>query len=569
MVAVAAGAGTIQAAIAANPNGTVFELAAGLFRVNSIPQPKQGQRFTGALNPDGSRATLMKGSQDISGNTWTSGTIGGKSYWYTPMPGLTQIMNGNRANPGANPWGDGDNSPARDQSGNNDTHEIFFNDVRLFHVTIDPTLTPNGLAAIGPDKYFIDWTSFASPRVYIGNNPSGQTVELSVIEHAFEALSGRTGVIIENVEITQFANKAGSGGGAIEAKANGSGWEIRNVHVHHTHGRGIGLGVDSLIYNSISNYNGQMGISPQGRADIQWSQVKFNNNLHFPTGWEAGGIKFGNSQWSVVRWCDISNNDGNGVWMDVASRYGVIEDNKVWDNSHQGIMWEISHEAVIRRNDCRRNGLGRGIRSVGYGSQILVASSGSIVDEGTYPTDAAWTNPSGAYKGTRGVIVEDNLIECADSSQWGNGIAVMQQARLQHQNFGPHYTKDVTVRGNHILMWGSAAQSGIWADTDGLAHYDPFAAIANNVWEDNTYEADPSAQRWRRSSGGATFAQFQAEGYDVGGTAITPASNLGAPVWVKRNGEWQHTIPRQRVSGAWVKAARFRGRSGGAWVPVP
>ena len=51
----------------------------------------------------------------------------------------------------------------------------------------------------------------------------------------------------------------------------------------------------------------------------------------------------------------VHHNAGAGIWFDSDNTGAVIEGNRIEDNGHVGIWYEISGDAVIRNNAVRRN----------------------------------------------------------------------------------------------------------------------------------------------------------------------------------------------------------------------
>ena len=85
---------------------------------------------------------------------------------------------------------------------------------------------------------------------------------------------------------------------------------------------------------------------------------RYNNNLGYDEGWEAGGMKFVVTRgWGAplrVARNTVVNNFGPGIWTDCDSIGLIYEDNIVMNNSAGGIFHEISFGAVRSRATGRR-----------------------------------------------------------------------------------------------------------------------------------------------------------------------------------------------------------------------
>ena len=84
--------------------------------------------------------------------------------------------------------------------------------------------------------------------------------------------------------------------------------------------------------------------------------------------WDVGQV--------TVRNAYVHDNDCRGLWADINAHNALIENNLVEDNSAEGILIEISQDAVIRNNRVYRNG----IRAKGWywDGGITVAASSNV-----------------------------------------------------------------------------------------------------------------------------------------------------------------------------------------------
>ena len=153
----------------------------------------------------------------------------------------------------------------------------------------------------------------------------------------------------------------------------------------------------------------------------------------------------------------VHGNHGPGIWFDIDNDDNLIEDNEIWDNLAEGIFYEISAGATIRRNHIRN--CGQGHAGWVWGSGIVIAAS-------------------------KNCTIEDNMVEHCK-----NGIVFMQQKRGNHAS-GDHKGEVRTVyggrvRNNKIIQSGA---SGVAQDNGDQKVFE------DQVWAGNHY--DPARFAW-------------------------------------------------------------------------
>jgi Bacterial Ig domain/Right handed beta helix region len=226
------------------------------------------------------------------------------------------------------------------------------------------------------------WFDYTNHTIYFHRNPSGHTVETSVLETMFQP-NGVNGVILQNLTIQEFAAPTDAGAidpsfGSTVSSTASLNWTIQNCYLTLNHGSGIRGAFGMQILNNVSTGNGQFGfgggipagssITPSGLV-IQSNTVSYNNYAHVSPAYGAGGIKFGNTADAVIRANNITRNIGDGLHFDVNSINPLIHGNKVTYNADpastgSGIEFEISNvgisnpSAIIRNNIIQYNGTG-------------------------------------------------------------------------------------------------------------------------------------------------------------------------------------------------------------------
>ena len=151
-------------------------------------------------------------------------------------------------------------------------------------------------------------------------------------------------------------------------------------------------------------------------STISGNRLTGNNTTGADPGNEAGGIKLGQSSDVTISGNEVGGNDGVGIWCDVGCARVTISDNRVHDNTHQGILYEISSGGSITGNVAWENGWHH--TAWGWGGGIVISSSGTTDVSGN---TVAWNadgitvlsqDRSGAPAVT-GNRVDDNVIAIA------------------------------------------------------------------------------------------------------------------------------------------------------------
>ncbi len=185
----------------------------------------------------------------------------------------------------------------------------------------------------------------------------------------------------------------------------------------------------------------------------------------------------------TVRSCHSHHNGGPGIWFDGDNRGSVISDNVVEQNTHAGIMYEISLSALITGNTAVGNGtVHKGV----YGAGILVLSSSDV--------------------------------EIANNTVTGNseGILAHQEDRGSGA-FGVYEVKNLWVHDNTVTQ--PVGYSGMLNFMGNNA----MLYSLNNRFDNNHYDVRGNATPFYPGSlSGTTIAAWQALGQDVHSTFTGP-----------------------------------------------
>ncbi len=291
-------------------------------------------------------------------------------------------------------------------------------------------------------------------------------------EHAFRSNGDR--VVIRGFEIRNYSPRIQFG--AIHG--DGSSWIVENNDVHDNATVGILVSDGNVVVrgNNIHN-NGQLGLAVDFTTNglVEGNTIAFNNpDQAYDWGFEAGGTKFWSNTGLVIRGNWVHHNNGPGLWADTDNIGLVYEENTVEDNYANGIMHEVSYDAVIRYNLVRRNGYGH--EAWLWGSGILLSTSGNVEVYGN--------------------VVQDNY----------NGITMVQQDRGSGA-YGPRIVENNNVHDNTIIdsgLSGAAEDVG----NDGIF-------FRNNRFQGNDYRGSSG---WEWDGGEVSWDEWRSYGHDTGGS---------------------------------------------------
>ena len=226
---------------------------------------------------------------------------------------------------------------------------------------------------------------------------------------------------LDSVIVREYAS--GYQGAAIQPDTHASGWVVRNVSALHNGWAGL-LAADGMrILGGHYNDNDQLGIGGNAATGIvldgldadlntfDGPELARNHTLHADCQWEGGGMKWDAGQ-VTIRNAYVHDNDCRGLWADMNAHDALLEHNLVEDNRTEGIVMEISQDAVIRNNLI----YGNGVRNEGWywDSGILAAASFNIEVYGN--------RLSGNYNGITGV--QQNRFDSTPPAHLLNGFHV-------------------------------------------------------------------------------------------------------------------------------------------------
>jgi len=336
------------------------------------------------------------------------------------------------------------------------------------------------LATLTTDR---DWfLNRANNKVYLRADPSGRLAEMggpsrTAIECAPLGRPWPLGVVIEDLVIDKYPCPP-----QVGAVRLAEGGVIRRCVVTRSHSYGVQLMLGaSLVQDCYLADNAMCGIGGTGiGATIEGCEIAHNVwSLFAGLAWDNGGVKVAGTRDTTFRRNYIHHNKGPGLWWDIKTTLMLVEDNIVEFNDWEGILMEISEQAVIRRNICRWNGVFH--RRNLWGAQICVQNGSSARIHHNYiETGPDFNSPYGSRQG----IIVINQVDRA----WDQGVFQ-----------GDFSTHDIDVY-NNLLIMPNGGHSGVDYGTLGWNTYDDFLA-ADLYWRNNRYLAGRALDHrwsWRR-----------------------------------------------------------------------
>jgi hypothetical protein len=356
-------------------------------------------------------------------------------------------------------------------------------------------------------------------QVLLGDDPTGHVVE--VVTRGAWVRTASSGVTIRGFHMRNAGAGFQYGGLSNEGFDD---WTASDNVLSSTHGSPVALRGGSrlqVLRNDISA-GGEMGISGgQSVGVLVDSNHIHDNGTLTNVGWGAGGIKFGGMRDVTLRANEIDHNHGMGAWCDVHCANWIATGNKVHDNTHAGLMFEISDGATISGNSVWSNGWQW--TSFIWGAGILVSSSTNAQVTGN---TVAWSYAGISVVSTTrtdrppslsGNVVRDNIIarDIGPTSYfWGN------------QFLG---NADDVGGVDQSSAKPVLAPNNYWSDRPEA--YPPVRFSAANVaqWQLSAFNRQTGDNRSRYLSNAEAYAALQAAGIPTGPVPPPPPTLTPTP----------------------------------------
>jgi hypothetical protein len=333
------------------------------------------------------------------------------------------------------------------------------------------------VAALGPGSFVIDRDA---DRIYLADDPSGRTVEVSSRRRALMLAAGASGSTVEGLTITGFSPRHLDGKAAVVLDA-ATDVVLRDVVVTRSSAAGlVAVGADRLLLERVSLVdNGARGMSGDRLADlvIRRSRFEGNNTERFDandcgsgTFCVLAGAKLTRSVGVEVSFSVFSHNRATGFWCDLDCRDLVFVANHAAGNQRHGAYYEVSEAAVIEANIFAENGEA-GVKA--SGSRDVRVAHNTFVGNGAHVNVGADYRPGtiGFHASPdthmRNIDLVDNVF--AETTQRAVTIdpVNVDAAPSTWQRLG-------IVAGNlHLLVDGEAGAEWRFRTDDGRFELDP------------------------------------------------------------------------------------------------
>jgi len=193
-------------------------------------------------------------------------------------------------------------------------------------------------------------------------------------------------VTIEHLTIEHFGSIGDNQTQGVVNHTSGSGWTIEYDTIQDNGGAGVMVGSQDVVrYNCLAD-NGQYGFSaysttgPVRGVEVQDNEVAGNDAYNWtkadPGCGCSGGAKFWDTRGAVVTGNYVHDNHNVGLWVDTDNAGFDISGNYISHNAAEGLVYEVSYNALISHNTFTDNAWSEGARIDFPDSAIYVSESG-------------------------------------------------------------------------------------------------------------------------------------------------------------------------------------------------
>lgn len=276
----------------------------------------------------------------------------------------------------------------------------------------------------------------AGDRIWIGDNPTGKTVEASNLSWALY-FNRANGSSLRDVTIRRYATE-GADMGAVRAYANNL--VLSGVTIELNAFSGVSaMGQNIVIRDSRFIDNGYLGVHAH-QVDtfvVERSAVLGNNKAGFDAWHAAGGLKVTEGWGITVRDSDVSRNDGPGIWTDIDTRYVTVARNMVEGNGRSGIQIELTQNVNVVSNVTLDNGEA--------GIWVLESPDVAVYHNASYRNETELRVLEGPRRDLRNIVIRNNIL--------GEGRAD-QQALLMVDDWTENRSfEQMGVTSNYNAFW--------------------------------------------------------------------------------------------------------------------
>jgi parallel beta helix pectate lyase-like protein len=327
--------------------------------------------------------------------------------------------------------------------------------------------TPTGGTLDVSGCLFRESVTIAKPMTLKGGIIDGRNTSGTVVRQ-YWLLIDADDVTVDGTEMRYVDDAPLARDGGLRVADGRNRPTIKNCNLHHATYAPLAVGSanNALVQNCDIHDGGALGVHAGANGGGSGNRLIgnriYNNNTaeRYSAEWESGGVKATVQTNMVMDGNEVWGNHGPGLWCDIYCRGTRYTNNRIHDNTHAGIMEEVSYDGVITGNATWRNGFGKNVW--GWGTGILVSSStGTTVSGNT----SAWNARScisvisqdrqdwPAVKPYRNITVRDNTCATPDD-KWG--IAWLEDWS------GPLFNSGNGNSGASNRYWFPTVEDGRW-----------------------------------------------------------------------------------------------------------
>lgn len=348
-------------------------------------------------------------------------------------------------------------------------------------------------AAVVPGTFYVD---YANNKLYIGNNPSGKTVEATVREIALDLKKNRnsnpSNTVVRGLGFAHYAENG------IELLKTPDVTIENNTFVWNgVRGIQFRQSTDAIVRGNTFSYNGMHGIRGGWAHNmlLENNTFSYNNIEHFSQVWSAAGIKVINTDGAVWRHNLFEHNIGSGMWLDESSTDATVVNNTIRFNEMMGVMFELSHKAIIANNVIHHNHVG-----------VMIADS----------SNARVYNNTMSMNGSQ-VIVKDSRRKNTDPKEIASGARWITHSNVFKNNIFSNATGSSLLEASDCSTFQSSPS--MIADINYNGYYDISSSKGLIKWSlgrSNCSLKYPSLAAFKSASG------FEQNGLFGGSSAVNP-----------------------------------------------
>lgn len=513
---------TIKAAVSKSPSGGTIVMRTGVYR-EELGTPSKS--FT--LQPYPNEEAWLDGSEIVTG--WAQdGTAWRKDGWTAGNVICAQ-------NPCYDP-----NLVTSDNPAGGLPDMVFVNGTQLKQVL--------SLAEVKSGTFFVDR---AAQKLYIGNNPNGNTVEATTRNRAMYLQAAAAGTQLKGFGVRRFASQTWfqRNLGQIQASDGAKNILIEKMLFAGGAGSGLFLGgskstrsTGNIIRDSVFALNGLSGMNGNYLDGITIeNNTFFHNNIsrgQMSGAWGSyAGAKIARMTNATVKNNLFQENLAKGFWCDLQCNNNKIVNNMARNNTSHGFFYEVSRSGIIASNISANNG-GYGFKISGNTIQVFnnTAYNNSSDNFHIY-NDPRTASEEGEY--SRNITAINNISASNTGSGNGNHLVNIQMTGVGALNpsdvmtgmdYNLYYRPNSSIPLN-ILKWQGSSSSKSYTVMNASLRQE-VGRETNGVGIDNKPISDLFV-----NAGGNDFRLTTKTAVNIQGAALPSdvASALGLPDGTRPN----------------------------------